>query len=87
LETTLVSLEEFVTLRKNGRKVALGSTGQVTEHPLLASERNAASLVLRAGEHYAVTPVARARLGLAALQGRSLQRELDDELGPSTRPK
>lgn len=85
LETTLTSLDEFLKLRAAGHKVALGSTGQVTAHPLLAEERAAAALVLRFGEHYAVTPVARARLGLASLQGASLKRELEDELGLGVR--
>lgn len=87
LETTMASLEEFLELRRQGRKVALGSTGQIVEHPLVGSERAAAGMVLRFGEHYAVTPVARARLGLAALQGASLKADLDREIGASTRKR
>lgn len=60
-----------------------GSTGQLTEHPSVATERNAMALFLKFAEHYALTPVARTRLGLAELQRRSLADELDDELGTS----
>lgn len=85
-EVALANLETFVELRtRYGNLVALGSTGQVVESPLLDVERQAASLFLRFCEHYALTPVARTRLGIAQLEGRSLQRELADELGGGRR--
>jgi P27 family predicted phage terminase small subunit len=64
---------------------ALGSMGQIVEHPALAIERNAHALFLRFAEHYALTPVARARIGLAMLEGRKMQEELQDRIGRSPR--
>lgn len=61
--------------------VATGSTGQLVEHPSLATERAAAASFLKFAEHYALTPVARVRLGLAELERRSLARAMDDEIG------
>jgi P27 family predicted phage terminase small subunit len=63
--------------------VTRGSAGQLAEHPLVATERNAMALFMKFAESYALTPVARTRLGLAELQRRSLVDELDDELGES----
>lgn len=56
--------------------VTLGSTGQLVEHPALATERQAHQMFLRFAEHYALTPIARTRLGLAELQRRSLAGEM-----------
>jgi P27 family predicted phage terminase small subunit len=64
--------------------VAKGSTGQVTEHPMAQAERNAMQLFLRFAEQYALTPVARVRLGLAELQRKSLQEEITESIGPPT---
>jgi P27 family predicted phage terminase small subunit len=47
---------------------ALGSTGQVTEHPALAVERQAHMMFIRFAEQFGITPVARARIA-AAVQG------------------
>ena len=55
---------------------ALGSQGQIVEHPALASERSAHLTFLKFAEHYALTPIARTRLGLAELQRRSLATEM-----------
>jgi P27 family predicted phage terminase small subunit len=63
---------------------ALGSMGQITEHPALAIERAAAALWIRFAEQYALTAAGRARLGLAALQARSLAEELREALGESS---
>jgi P27 family predicted phage terminase small subunit len=64
--------------------IALGSTGQFVEHPALNVERQAHQMFLKFAEHYALTPIARTRLGLAELQRRSLAQEmaasLDDAL-------
>lgn len=66
---------------------ARGSTGQITEHPALKIEREATALFLKLAEHYGLTPIARARLGLAEVHRRSLAAELDGALGsPDLRP-
>lgn len=56
--------------------VTLGSTGQLVEHPALQTERTAYQQFLRFAEHFALTPVARTRLGLAELERSSLAREM-----------
>lgn len=64
-----------------------GSVGQLREHPAMKIEREATVLFLKIAEHYALTPIARTRLGLAQLAGRSLQQEMDANLGtPDYRP-
>jgi phage terminase small subunit len=86
LETTIVNLQAYRHARaKVGNLVALGSTGQLTEHPAVDIERAAASVALRYATEFASTPTARARLGLAVLEGRSLQKELDEDLGPEAK--
>lgn len=66
---------------------AKGSTGQIREHPALKIEREATSMFLKLAEHYALTPIARTRLGLAELHRRSLQSEMASGLGkPDLRP-
>lgn len=86
LETAIVNLEAFRDAkRKVGNLVALGSTGQLTEHPAVEIERHAAAMALRFATEFASTPTARARLGLAVLEGRSLQKELDEDLGPEAK--
>jgi P27 family predicted phage terminase small subunit len=63
--------------------VALGSTGQITEHPSMATERNATNLFAKFMEQYGLTPVARTRLGLAELERVSLAKQMERELGPN----
>lgn len=88
LEVTLANLEAYrAARRKVGNLVALGSTGQLVEHPLVATERAAASLVLRYASRFGLTPADRAALGLMALEGSARKRELDAVLGASGRPK
>ena len=58
-----------------------GYQGQPVEHPAAKMERAAMKLFALFAEQYALTPVARTRLGLAELQRRSLADELDTELG------
>jgi P27 family predicted phage terminase small subunit len=55
---------------------AIGSNAQLVEHPAVATERAAHQMFLKFAEHYALTPVARTRLGLAELQRRSLATEM-----------
>ena len=64
--------------------VSRGAAGHVVEHPLLATERAAMAAFLRLAEQYALTPVARTKLGLAELQRRSLQEEIQHGLGRPT---
>ena len=66
---------------------ALGSTGQVTEHPALKMEREATRLFHQLASEYALTPSARTRLGLDLLLGARIQRNLQekDDLGPNPR--
>lgn len=59
-----------------------GSVGQTREHPALRIEREATAAFMRIAEHFALTPVARTRLGLAELHRRSMAKEMDDSLGP-----
>jgi P27 family predicted phage terminase small subunit len=62
---------------------AEGSRGQLREHPAIKVERESWAMFLRFAEHFALTPVARTRLGLAELEfKRSLQQELNEQLGP-----
>jgi P27 family predicted phage terminase small subunit len=60
---------------------ALGAAGQLAEHPAVAIERQASALLLRFMQEYGLTASARASLGLAGLQARSLQQELAAKLG------
>lgn len=60
---------------------ARGSVGQIKEHPAVKIEREATLLWFRLAQEYALTPVARTRLGLAELHRRSIATEMDDKLG------
>lgn len=79
--------EQYARVRAAQRVVkevgmfAKGSTGQIREHPALRIEREATTLFLKLAEHYALTPIARTRLGLAELHRRSLAEELQSGLG------
>ena len=91
----MMALEAMVTqwarAKQAGRVVdefghaALGSTGQLVEHPALGTERAAMSLFLKFAEHYALTPVARTRLGLAEIQRKTMQQEISDKYGQPAR--
>jgi P27 family predicted phage terminase small subunit len=64
-----------------------GSAGQLKRHPAMDIETNATAMFLKIAEHYALTPVARTRLGLAELHRRSLAVELNEGLGaPDLQP-
>lgn len=58
-----------------------GARGQLREHPAVAIERQAWLIFFRVANDYALTPVARARLGLAEVGRRTLAAELEDKLG------
>jgi P27 family predicted phage terminase small subunit len=58
-----------------------GAAGQLKRHPAMDIESNATAMFLKIAEHYALTPIARTRLGLAELHRRSLASELNDGLG------
>lgn len=88
LEVTLANLEAYRDARRLvGNLVALGSTGQLTEHPLLQTERMAHGLVLRFATRFGLTPADRASLGLALIEGHSRQQELVSILGESPRKR
>jgi P27 family predicted phage terminase small subunit len=78
---------QYARIRQAQRVIAevghfeLGSRGQVKEHPALKIEREATRTFLTLAEQYALTPVARTRLGLAELHRRTLQAEMTDALG------
>jgi P27 family predicted phage terminase small subunit len=61
--------------------LAVGSTGQLTEHPALQIERNAHALFLRFASDFGITPVARARIAAAvAVAGATMRGELSKSL-------
>jgi P27 family predicted phage terminase small subunit len=78
---------QYARWRQASRVVAveghftLGSAGQIREHPAVKIEREAHSLFLKTAEHYALTPIARTRLGLAEVHRRTLAAEMQDALG------
>lgn len=64
-----------------------GSVGQLREHPAVRIERDSWRSFLTLAEQYALTPVARTRLGIADLARRSLAADLEDRIGrPDFRP-
>jgi phage terminase small subunit len=60
---------------------AAGSSGQIRAHPAVGIEERAWTMFFRFANDYALTPVARTRLGLAEVGRRSLAAELEDKLG------
>lgn len=82
LEVTVTNLRLFRDMQaRYGNLVALGSTGQLVESPLLGIEKDGAALFLRYADHFGLTAVARTKLGILGLEGRSLQKDLEDALG------
>jgi P27 family predicted phage terminase small subunit len=59
----------------------LGSTGQIKEHSALKIKREATITFERLANHLCLSPVARTRLGLAALTAHAMSREMDELLG------
>jgi P27 family predicted phage terminase small subunit len=65
----------------HGYTVAHAKTGIESVSPWVRIERDAWAQAVKLGEHFGLTPVARTRLGLAVLKGRSLLQELEAGLG------
>jgi P27 family predicted phage terminase small subunit len=61
----------------------LGSQNQVVVHPAVKIQRDAIQLFERLSQSLCLSPVARARLGLAALTGQLMSHELDELLAPA----
>lgn len=59
-----------------------GSQGQVVPHAATKIKRDAMMTFERFVNHLALSPVARARLGLAHLHGRALMQEMEAAIGP-----
>jgi P27 family predicted phage terminase small subunit len=64
---------------------ALGSGGQITEHPAVKVWQTSQMMFLRHAGEFGMTTMARTRLGLMDVQRKSIQQDLDWTLGPSTR--
>ena len=64
---------------------ALGSGGQITDHPAVKVLQTAQMMFLRFAAEFGMTTMARTRLGLMDTQRRSIQQDMDWTLGPSTR--
>lgn len=83
-ERELTNLRAYRAARaRYGNLVALGSTGQLVEHPMVATERNASRLALSFASSFGLTPSDRARLGILifdAVRGKR-EAELDDAIG------
>lgn len=84
---------QYARMKQVGKVIARqghlvrGAGGTLREHPSLKTEREAAGLFFRVAEQYALTPVARTRLGLAELHRRALKDEFNSALGePDLRP-
>lgn len=83
-ERELTNLRAYRQARAQyGNLVALGSTGQLVEHPMVATERNASRLALSYASSFGLTPSDRARLGILITDyaGKKRELELDDEIG------
>jgi len=64
-----------------------GPGGHIREHPSLRTERESYAAFMRLAEQFALTPIARTRLGLAELHRRTLKAEFEDALGePDLQP-
>lgn len=86
VDVTLSNLVEYRRLLEiTGGMVALGSTGQIVEHPMIATERAAGSLVLRYLVEFGLTPSSRVRLSVAGLTGEAIRTSLEKDLGPTGR--
>lgn len=65
---------------------AMGSVGNIVEAPWVKTRRDAMTTFERFSNHLALSPVSRARLGLAHLTGRALIAEMDGAIGPMSAP-
>jgi P27 family predicted phage terminase small subunit len=61
--------------------ISKGYNGQPVTHPAVVVERLATAEFLRSAEHFALTPVARTRLGLAELERRKLEDDIEQVVG------
>ena len=61
--------------------ISKGYNGQPVAHPAVHIERLATAEFLRSAEHFALTPVARTRLGLAELERRKLEDDIEQSVG------
>jgi P27 family predicted phage terminase small subunit len=59
----------------------IGSVGNIVPHSATKVQRDAIASFERLVNHLALSPVARARLGLAALHAQALSKEMDEILG------
>ncbi len=60
-----------------------GSHGQISPHPMIRVERQSIQEYSKLAERFGLDPIGRNRLGVeAGVQGRSLQQELEESLGP-----
>jgi P27 family predicted phage terminase small subunit len=64
---------------------ALGSGGQLSEHPAVKILQTAQMMFLRHAGEFGMTTMARTRLGLMDVQRRSIAQDMEWTLGPSTR--
>ncbi len=76
---------EARTILERDGLVAESARGALVAHPAIRIERDAWTAFLRFAEQYALTPVARTRLGLAELQRRTLADELAEQIGRNPR--
>jgi P27 family predicted phage terminase small subunit len=67
-------------IAEHGYTVEHAKTGVLSVSPWVRIERDAWKQAIALGEHYGLTPVARTRLGLAVLKGRTLMQELNEGL-------
>jgi len=64
-----------------------GAGGHIREHPSLRTERESYAAFSRFAEQFALSPVARTRLGLAEIHRRTLKAEFESALGePDLQP-
>lgn len=88
LDVTLSNLLEYRRLLEvTDGMVALGSTGQIVEHPLVGTERAAGALVLRYLAEFGLTPSSRTRLSVVGLTGAAIRTSLEKDLGPTGRKR
>jgi P27 family predicted phage terminase small subunit len=71
--------------KRTGSIYTTGSTGQLVEHPALATERNAAAQIMRWTERFGLDPMARTRLGNLGQEGKTLEKDITASIGQSPR--
>lgn len=84
LELMCVQYDRITQARRKIKREGVmirGSTHNTVQHPGLAIEREATRLFMSIAEQFGLTPVARSRLGLAEVHRRSLESELERDIG------